>query len=412
MIPIIVLAIVFVLIATRQIGNIKLQIWQIMLSGAMVVIISGQISLLDALRSINVEIMFFLFSMFVIGVAIDKSGYLAHLSYKIFKRAKNINELLLLILFGMGSASALLMNDTIAIIGTPMVLLLARKHAINPKILLITLAFAITIGSVVSPIGNPQNFLIASQGNLENSFLVFGQYLLLPTLLNLLAAFLLLRIFYREEFKNVSLNHSQEPIKDHKLAVLSKISIALLLILIIIKIALAFLNVAIELKLVYITLIAALPILIFSKKRITIIKKVDWHTLVFFAAMFILMESVWNTGLFQSIMTTLNLNILSIPIILVISILLSQLISNVPLVALCLPMLFHAGATTKELVVLAAGSTIAGNLLILGAASNVIIIQNAEKRAKATITFLEFAKIGIPMTIINVLVYWIYFIII
>jgi Na+/H+ antiporter NhaD/arsenite permease-like protein len=57
---------------------------------------------------------------------------------------------------------------------------------------------------------------------------------------------------------------------------------------------------------------------------------------------------------------------------------------------------------------LAAGSTIAGNLTILGAASNVIIIQNAEKKGGVTITFWEFTRIGIPLTIVNVLVYWIY----
>jgi len=101
----------------------------------------------------------------------------------------------------------------------------------------------------------------------------------------------------------------------------------------------------------------------------------------------------------------LNLAITSIPVILGISVCLSQLISNVPLVALYLPLLIHAGASTRELVALAAGSTIAGNMLILGAASNVIIIQNAEKKGE-TLTFLDFAKIGIPLTIINILVYY------
>jgi len=158
--------------------------------------------------------------------------------------------------------------------------------------------------------------------------------------------------------------------------------------------------------LTYIALISALPILILSPKRFDIIKRIDWYTLIFFAAMFILMESVWESGFFQSMITGTNLNITSIIMILVISVLLSQLISNVPLVALYLPMLIHAGALTKEMVALAAGSTIAGNLFILGAASNVIIIQNAEKKAGETLTFLEFAKVGIPLTIVNIIVYW------
>ncbi|KHO51878.1 MAG: Arsenite permease [archaeon GW2011_AR13] len=127
--------------------------------------------------------------------------------------------------------------------------------------------------------------------------------------------------------------------------------------------------------------------------------------------MFVLMECVWNTGFFQLIIANLNINILSIPMILAVSVLISQLISNVPLVALYLPLLSNAGASTTEMMALAAGSTIAGNLLILGAASNIIIIQNAEKKSGETITFLEFAKIGIPMTIINILIYWFFFII-
>lgn len=87
-IPIIILGIVFILIAIRQIGNIRLQIWQIMLLGAIAVLITGQISPTDALKSIDIEVMLFLFSMFVVGTALEESGYLSHLSYKIFKRAK------------------------------------------------------------------------------------------------------------------------------------------------------------------------------------------------------------------------------------------------------------------------------------------------------------------------------------
>jgi Na+/H+ antiporter NhaD/arsenite permease-like protein len=71
-------------------------------------------------------------------------------------------------------------------------------------------------------------------------------------------------------------------------------------------------------------------------------------------------------------------------------------------------MLLEAGALSKEMVALAAGSTIVGNLFILGAASTVIIIQNAEKKSKETITFLEFAKVGIPLTIMNTVVYYVY----
>ncbi len=158
----------------------------------------------------------------------------------------------------------------------------------------------------------------------------------------------------------------------------------------------------------YIALVSALPILLFSPNRFRVIRDIDWHTLIFFAAMFVLMESVWGSNVFQSLINGTYLKLNSLSTILFISVLLSQFISNVPLVALYLPVLLDGGTTTKEMMALAAGSTIAGNLSILGAASNVIIIQNSEKKSGETITSLEFIKIGVPLTIINVLVYWLF----
>lgn len=406
-IPIVVLAIVFILIAIRQVGDIKLQIWQIMLFGALIVLITGQITLLNAIKSINLDVMFFLFGMFVIGRALEDSGYLSHLSCNLFRRADTSQKLLLTILFSFGMLSALLMNDTIAIIGTPVVLLLSEKHEMSARPLLLALAFSVTIGSVMSPIGNPQNLLIAINGDIPNAFLTFLRYLFIPTIFNLLIAYLLLNLFYKEKFPRKSLNYTQEPIEDHNLARLSKISLILVVLLILTKILFVILKISFDFRITYIALISMIPIL-FSRKRVSIIKRIDWHTLIFFAAMFVLMESVWETGFFQSLITKLDFNILSMPAIFVVSIILSQLISNVPLVALYLPMLIHAGASTKELIALAAGSTIAGNLLILGAASNIIIIQNAEKRSDETITFFEFAKVGIPLAILNSLVYLIF----
>ncbi len=409
MISIVILAIVFILIAVRHIGKVRLQIWQIMLLGALGVLLTGQISPVDALKSINLDVMLFLFGMFIVGQALEESGYLSHLSHQFFRKARSLDGLVLLILLGMGTLSAFLLNDTLAIIGTPAILLLAKKNDIQPKILLLALAFAVTIGSVTSPIGNPQNLLIALNGNIENPFATFARFLLLPTVVNLLLAYLLLRLFYREHFRPKQLTNCPESIKDHRLATLSKISLILLVILVLAKIVTVILSVQIDFRLTYIALISALPIVLFSPKRLTTIQKIDWYTLIFFAAMFVLMESVWISGFFQSILNATHSNLTSVSMILIVSVLLSQLISNVPLVVLYLPMLIQLGASTKEMMALAAGSTIAGNLSILGAASNVIIIQNAEKRSGDTLTLLEFVKVGVPLTIVNVLVYWLFF---
>jgi len=409
MISIIILAVVFVLIAIRQIGRFRLQIWQIMSAGAIAVLATGQISPANALKAINIDVIVFLFGMFIVGQAMEQSGFLSHLSYRFFGRARSADVLLLLVLFGGGLMSAILMNDTLAIIGTPVMLQLSRKTGIRAKVLLLALAFSITIGSVMSPIGNPQNLLVAINGDVPAPFVTFLRYLALPTLINLALTYLILRLFFRKHLTNGALEQAPESIRDPQLATLSKISIFVILALIVIKILVVTFAPQVDFKLTYIALAGALPIVLFSRRRFRVMGKIDWLTLVFFAAMFVLMESVWDSGFFQTVISDLNLNLISIGIILGISVVLSQFISNVPLVALYLPMLQHLGASTREMMALAAGSTIAGNLSILGAASNIIIIQNAEKKAGETLTFWEFVKIGIPVTAVNVMVYWLFF---
>jgi Na+/H+ antiporter NhaD/arsenite permease-like protein len=192
-------------------------------------------------------------------------------------------------------------------------------------------------------------------------------------------------------------------VRDRSLASLSRISFTILICLIAVKVALAALGAGQEFRLTYIALISAMPIMLFSDRRFEIARKIDWETLIFFTAMFVLMESVWKSGLFQSLVYSSNLDLTSLPAILGASVILSQLISNVPFVALYLPMLH--GTSTAGIMALAAGSTIAGNLLILGAASNVIIIQNAEKSGE-TLTFADFARVGIPLTALNLAIYW------
>lgn len=404
-IPVIVLVLVFLGIAIRRIGRFTFRIWQIMLIGAVVVLVTGQISPVSAVQAINMDVMIFLFGMFVVGVALHESGYLLHLSTRIFRRARSQNQLILLLIFTLGILSALLMNDTIAIIGTPLALYFARRNRISPKLLLLALAFSITTGSVMSPIGNPQNLLVALHGSLGNPFITFARFLAIPTVVNLVFVYLFLRFAFRKEPWGKDLLFNHEPVKDERLALLSRVSLGVLVILILVKIAGFFVGLNARVSLPAIALLSAFPILALSERRVEIAKKVDWETLVFFAAMFVLMESVWESGFFQSFILLIGGEITRIPVILGLSMIVSQFVSNVPFVALYLPVITRSGESVAALVALAAGSTIAGNLSILGAASNVIIIQNAEKEGE-TLTFPEFVKIGLPLTVLQGLVYW------
>ncbi|HXI09536.1 MAG TPA: anion transporter [Thermodesulfobacteriota bacterium] len=404
--PLIVLVLVFLLVAVRQVGGFKLGIWQIMLGGAFLVLASGSITPLEALGAINLDVIIFLFGMFVVGEALVESGYLYHLSFVLFKRARTANSLVLAVLFVMGFFSSFLMNDTVAIIGTPLVLYFSGRHGVSAKLMLLALCFAVTIGSVPSPIGNPQNLLIAIGSGMANPFVTFLRYLFVPTVVNLFAAYLVLKLLYRGEFHSRPLESVREEIRDTGLARLSKVSLWLIFLLVALKVATVFTG-WMELRLTYIAVIAALPVILFSPKRMRVLRRIDWHTLVFFASLFVLMESVWRSGFLQYLINGWGGDLSGVEPVLLMSAVLSQLLSNVPFVALYLPVLTHLGAGVNAMAALAAGSTIAGNLLILGAASNIIVIQNAEKRGH-TLSFYEFARAGVPLTLINIFVYWVF----
>src|SRR3990167_3927048 len=197
-VSVIILCIAFIAIALRQVISVIIPIWVIMAFGAVASIALQNTSALHALASIDPDVMLYLFGVFLIAQAMEESGYLAQLTNRLFARAKTGKQALFVIIFALGLSSALLMNDTIAIVGTPIIIQLCKVHKNLTKPLLFALAFAVTIGSTVTPIGNPQNLLIAIQGGLAEPFFAFIKALLIPTLLNLIVAYLFIYVIYRK----------------------------------------------------------------------------------------------------------------------------------------------------------------------------------------------------------------------
>ncbi|KTC93422.1 SLC13 family permease [Legionella cincinnatiensis] len=403
-IAVLILLMVLVAIASRHLIKVVVPIWVFMAIGAVASVLFQQISPLHALNAIEPDVIFYLFGMFLICQAAEESGYLERITDRIFFHVVTGNHALLIIVFVLGFSAALLMNDTIAIVGTPIILQLCKSQKHVTKPLLFALAFAITIGSVISPIGNPQNLLIAVKGGLSSPFLDFINPLIIPTVINLMMTYFFIYLIYKPELNKPIEKPVPGPINDYPMVMLVKISLILMLFLVLAKIITDVMHTSLRINFSYIALIAALPIL-FSKQRWILLKQLDWGTLLFFASTFILIQSVWDSGFFQTTLNQFHLTVTQIPVILFISIIFSQFISNVPLVALYLPLLISHHATDSQYLALAAGSTIAGNLSILGAASNVIIIQNMEKRGMKGFGFFEFIKMGLPLTAMNMLIY-------
>lgn len=406
----VVLVFVFLGIALRQVFCIPLKIWQIMSIGAWIVLFTDKISFLDAWYAIDWGIIGFLFGMFVVSQALEESGYLSEITAKFFLRDFSSRYLVALIVFGLGILSAFLMNDTVAIMGTPVLIRVAYRKGLPTHPLLLGMAFAITIGSVMSPIGNPQNLFIAMRVPIANSFLTFISYLAIPTFVSLAILYLLVLKWVKKE--EIVKDDNTCKSYNRRLMIYCRLALFFMLFLIVVNIIFSLTTVPYEVPLPLIALLPGCFLLIFAPKRKEILQKLDWQTLVFFIAMFILMYSVWQTSSIKEVLNRPSWMTQTTWGIMAISIGMSQLISNVPLVALYLPTIESLTHSTDLYIALAVGSTLAGNFLVFGAASNLIIIQNAEKRGDKGIDFFEFAKYGIPLTIVTFLIYWVFFYII
>ncbi|OEH45598.1 Inner membrane protein YbiR [Legionella parisiensis] len=192
---VLILLITLILIAVRRMTRVIIPIWLITTAGAAAALLFKQITPVRAITAIELDVMLYLFGVFLIAQAAEDSGYLEQLTDKIFYHAHNGKQALFIIVFILGLSASLLMNDTIAIIGTPILIQLCEINKKLIKPLIFALAFSITIGSTLSPIGNPQNLLIAVKAEMPSPFFQFMRLLAIPTLINLAITYLLIYFF-------------------------------------------------------------------------------------------------------------------------------------------------------------------------------------------------------------------------
>ena len=408
-------------LAFRNVKGWKIPIWLILLVGAAAMVASGSITVTDAYKAVDLHVILFLFSMFTLVTALDIAGVLDMFTTKLMLKAKKPEDILYLTFFGFAAASAILMNDTLALMGTPVMISLAKKMKIAPKPLLLTLAFAVTIGSMLTPMGNPQNLLVALASGMQAPVLTFAKYLLIPTIINLLLTYYLLRRFFGREFAKARKNFRElidfeatvqkDVLKDSRMA---KLAISITLLTIVSIFLVNFLEeagVVTPFGIAEVSLFGAVLLLALCGRSREVIQSIDWGILVLFASLFVLTQAVWNNGIITALASYLpGISVGNphayIAAILLPSVLLSQVLSNVPMVALYIPLLKSLGFGSQNIlawIALGAGSTLAGNLTLLGAASTLIIVEEAEKEGQS-VGFFDFLKIGILVTIVTVTV--------
>ena len=167
--------------------------------GAILVLGFGIIPIESALKSINFQVIVFLFGMFSITSALERSGVINHIVGTILSRIKNVEYIILVIVCMSGFLAAFVVNHTEAILLIPFAISISNQLRVKPSIVLISIAIGIITGSAMTPIGSPQNILIASQSGIALPFLTFLSILGPPTIKNLFLSGLVLHLYYKKD---------------------------------------------------------------------------------------------------------------------------------------------------------------------------------------------------------------------
>ncbi|MGF1932857.1 MAG: anion transporter [Nostoc sp. ChiQUE02] len=384
-----VLGLTYLGLALGYIPGLRMNRATIALVGSAFLIALGVLNLQEAWQAIDANTIVFLLSMMVVNANLSYAGFFRRSLSVILSITSSPLGLLIALTFGSGILSAFFLNDTLALIFTPLTLSLTQALGLNPIPYLLAIAGATNIGSVATLSGNPQNILIGSFSGI--SYLDFLRVLAPVALIGLVIQVILLWLLY-PDVRSVkpcqSLPTSNQRIFKPLFNKTLVITIGLLI---------AF---TIGLPLGESALVAASLLLITRRvKPQRILQKVDWNLLVMFSGLFILTRVTQKLNLLQPFTHAIN----SAASFLGVTVVLSNLISNVPAVLLLHPLV--PPGDTKYWLLLAAGSTLAGNLTLFGSVANLIVVEAAADLGYK-LTFWEHLKFGAPLTVCTlVLVY-------
>jgi Na+/H+ antiporter NhaD/arsenite permease-like protein len=135
-------------------------------------------------------------------------------------------------------------------------------------------------------------------------------------------------------------------------------------------------------------------------------REIDWGLLVLFAGLFVVVGGIEVTGLAGELLGWASAIGLYRPAVLTaVTAALSNLVSNVPAVLLIQTVIPTFGEPMRAWLILAMASTLAGNLTILGSVANLIVVEQA-RGAGIEVRFVEYSKVGVPVTLLTLLVGW------
>lgn len=364
--------------------------------GAVAMLSFSVVSFEEAVSFIDFNTIFLLLGMMIVVAALKFDGFFNLITEKTLQYANSRLKLLIGVVFVSGIASAFLVNDAVVLIFTPIIISICSRVKINPLPYLIAEILSSNIGSVMTITGNPQNMLIGLNSGI--SYVDFLAKLFPISFIGMILCVIVVRWIYKKEFKDKS---SLIYTPEHNYSFKNMSSSIIVFALVVLAF---FFGKLLGMSIAVIALAGASLIILFGKhKPEKLIKDVDWVLLLFFASLFIVVGAVQKVGILDSILNIdLQENLSGLVSIHSISLVMSQILSNVPYTVLMLPLMNAIDSETLWLA-LASASTLAGNATIIGAMANIIVIESADNFG-IKIGFWEFFKSGIIITILTFVV--------
>ena len=361
----------------------------IALLGAIALLAVDRIDPRTAWDAVDVPTIGLLLGLMVVSAQFRLGGFYTFTTRRLASSKLRPELQLALLIAVVGILSALLANDIICLAMAPILVEGCAGQRLDPVPFLLALACAANVGSASTLIGNPQNMLIG-----QTLHLSFGGYLLVASVPSVFGLFTVWWVIKQRVGTNwhkaIHVPRVEAPELNPWQTTKGLFILGLLL--------LAFLFAPWPRE---VLALAAAGLLLASRKMASrqILGLVDWQLLLLFIGLFIVNHVLQSSGMLGEMLAILQsagVNLRQPAWLFTVAVLLSNLVSNVPATMLLLPAASHPLSGP----ILALATTLAGNLLIVGSIANIIVIDQAG-RLNIKITYLEHARVGVPITILS-----------
>ncbi len=364
--------------------------------GAAAMVGLGVVPPSEIVAAVDLDTLVLLLGMMVLAAYLTRAAFFRATAWYVLRLARTPRGLLMALVAISGVLSAFLVNDTVCLMLTPLVIMLVKSAELPPLPYLLGLCMASNAGSVATFTGNPQNMIIGVASKLPyGRFLAF---MALPALLSMVIVYGVILWRFRAQL-GTRVIHPDGPMPPVDRRLLTICSLAVVGILI------AFF---VGLPMSWSTFVGAGAVmLVAGVSPEEQLKKVDSGLLLFFACLFIVVHGVNREGWANAMRDLFSPLMQGGPIretfgFTALTLVASNLFSNVPYVMLARTWVPSLASPELGWQVLAMASTLAGNLTLIGSVANLIVFEGAKDTVQ--VTFWQYLKVGLPATLLSLIV--------